>query len=291
MRELLDQSLEQGAIGMSSGLFYRRVERRLDRRGGRGRPAARQVGRRLHRPHARRGRPHPEGDGRDLRDRPPRRRRDHRLASQVLGPQQFRPHEGDAAQVHRGDEEAADRLRRLSLHRRLDDPAHRHAGARRQGADHLVGQGAGHERPRPRRHRQGDGLLDEGGRRPHAAGRRHLLHDGREGRAGGDEPSRRDDRLGRHSVRRPSASAPVGHLPARARPLLARPQALPAGGRGAPHDVVLGAALPSHRARPDQAGLLRRHLRVRSGDGDRHRDLREADDAGRRHRHGAVQRR
>ena len=36
-----------------------RVQRRLDRRGGRGRQAARQVGRRLHRPHARRGRPHP----------------------------------------------------------------------------------------------------------------------------------------------------------------------------------------------------------------------------------------
>ncbi len=60
---------------------------------------------------------------------------------------------------------------------------------------------------------RGDGLLDEGGRRPHPAGRRDLLHDGREGRAGRDEPSRRDDRLGRHPVRRPSPSAPVGHLP------------------------------------------------------------------------------
>ena len=63
-----------------------RRQRRLDRRGGRGRQAARQVGRRLHRAHARRGRRHPEVDGRDLRDRPPRRRVDHRLASQMLGP-------------------------------------------------------------------------------------------------------------------------------------------------------------------------------------------------------------
>ena len=38
-------------------------------------------------------------------------------------------------------------------------------------------------------------------------------------------------------------------------------------------------------------GYLCRHLRVRSGDGDRHRDLREADLAGEGHRHGAVQRR
>ena len=129
-----------------------RGQRRLDRRGRRGGQAARQVGRRLHRAHARRGRPHPAGDGRDLRDRPPRRRLDHRLAPQMLGPLQLRPHEGDAAQVHRGDEAAEDRLRRLSLYRGLDDPAQRHARARRQGADHLVGQGAGHERPRP----QGD---------------------------------------------------------------------------------------------------------------------------------------
>ena len=47
--------------------------------------------------------------------------------------------------------------------------------------------------------RPGDGLLDARGRRPPAAGRRHLLHDGREGRAERDGPSRRDDRLGRHS--------------------------------------------------------------------------------------------
>ena len=147
-----------------------RGQRRLDRRGRRGRQAARQVGRRLHRAHARRGRAHPAGDGRDLRDRPPRRRLDHRLAPQMLGPHQLRAHEGDAAQVHRGDEAAADRLRRLSLHRRLDDPAQRHAGARRQGADHLVGQGGRPERPRPQGDRQGDGLLDAA-RRPTASSR------------------------------------------------------------------------------------------------------------------------
>ena len=121
-------------------------------------------------------------------------------------------------------------------------------------------------------------------RRPPAAGRRHLLHDGREGRAERHGPSRRHDRLGRHPLRRPSASAPVGHVPARARALFARPETLPAGGRGAPHDVLLGAALRARQARRGQAGLLCRHLRVRSGDGDRHGDLREADLARQGHR-------
>ena len=38
-------------------------------------------------------------------------------------------------------------------------------------------------------------------------------------------------------------------------------------------------------------GFYADHLRLRSGDGDRHRDIREADLAGQGHRHGAVQRR
>jgi N-acyl-D-amino-acid deacylase len=68
-------------------------------------------------------------------------------------------------------------------------------------------------------------------------------------------------------------------------------EALPAGGRGAAHDVVFGAALRAGQAWRGEARLLCRHLRVRSGDGDRHRDLREADLGGQGHRCGAVQRR
>ena len=150
---------------------------------------------------------------------------------------------------------------------------------------------AGLARPRSQGDRPGDGLLHARGGRPHPAGRRHLLHDGREGRAERHGPSRRHDRLGRHPLRRPSPSAPVGHVSARAGPLLARAEAVPAGGRGAAHDVVLGPALRARQARRDQAGLLCRHLRVRSGDGDRHGDLREADLGGQGHRRGAVQRR
>ena len=54
---------------------------------------------------------------------------------------------------------------------------------------------------------------------------------------------------------------------------------------------LFGAALRAHQARRGEAGLLCRPLRLRSGDGDRHRDVREADLAGQGHRHGAVQRR
>ena len=70
------------------------------------------------------------------------------------------------------------------------------------------------------RHRPGDGLLDEGGRdRLQPAGAIYFMMDEKDVQAA-HEPSPRDDRLGRHPVRRASSSAPVGHLPERARPLL-----------------------------------------------------------------------
>ena len=74
MRDLLDQSLEQGAIGMSSGLFYAvanaastdevaEVAKPLGKWGGVYTAHMRDEGDNIL-----------QGDGRDLRDRPPRRR-------------------------------------------------------------------------------------------------------------------------------------------------------------------------------------------------------------------------
>ena len=89
MRDLLDQSLEQGAIGMSSGLFFAvanaastdevaEVAKPLGKWGG------------VYTAHMR-----DEGENilpamdEDLRDRPAGRRLDHRLAPQVLGRTNF----------------------------------------------------------------------------------------------------------------------------------------------------------------------------------------------------------
>ena len=60
--------------------------------------------------------------------------------------------------------------------------------ARRQGADHLVRQVAGMSGRDLKDIAKEMGCSIEGGRRPPAAGRRHLLHDGREGRAGAPWP-------------------------------------------------------------------------------------------------------
>ncbi len=147
MRELLDQSLGQGAIGMSSGLFYAvsshastdevaEVAAPLGKHGG------------VYTAHMR-----DEGDH-IIKAMDETFEIGRRVGAEIIvshhkcsGPQQLRTDEGNAAQVHRGHEEAADRLRRLSLYRRVNHPALRHARARRQGAHHLVRQGAGHERP------------------------------------------------------------------------------------------------------------------------------------------------
>ena len=127
MRDLLDQSLEQGAIGMSSGLFYAvanaastdevaEVAKPLGKWGG------------VYTAHMR-----DEGEN-ILQAMDETFEIGRRAGASIIvshhkcsGRTQLRPHEGDAAQVHRGDEAAADRLRRLSLYRRLDDPAQRHA--------------------------------------------------------------------------------------------------------------------------------------------------------------------
>ena len=76
-----------------------------------------------------------------------------------------------------------------------------------------------------------------------AAGRRDLLDDGRSGRAprAGFRPD--DDRLGRAAARHPPAPAAVGDVPARSRALLPRDRAVRAGNRGAQDDRAVGGAL------------------------------------------------
>src|SRR5262249_36160688 len=75
-----------------------------------------------------------------------------------------------------------------------------------------------------------------------------------------------------------------GPLPARARPLQPRREAVPARGGRAPHDRPAGPAVPPDQPRHHRGRQLRRPRGLRPGDGDRPRHLRGADDAGRRHR-------
>ena len=67
-------------------------------------------------------------------------------------------------------------------------------------------------------------------------GRRDLLLDGRSRRAAHPRLRAHHDRLRRPAARRRAASAPVGHLPARARALLARARPVSAGDRGPQDD-------------------------------------------------------
>ena len=89
-----------------------------------------------------------------------------------------------------------------------------------------------------------------------AAGRRGVLPDERGGRAARARLRADDDRLGRPAARRPSAPAPVGNLPARARPLCARRGAVHARAGGAQDDRPVGAQLRAGRARPGRARRL-----------------------------------
>ena len=117
--------------------------------------------------------------------------------------------------------------------------------ASRSPADHrhLVEDAAGVRRPDARRHR-GQAQMQRGGRREAApAGRRDLFHDERGRRAARAVLSAHHDRLRWPAARPTSASAAVGHLPARARPLRARRQAVCARGGGAPHDRATGGAI------------------------------------------------
>ncbi len=108
------------------------------------------------------------------------------------------------------------------------------------------------------------GLLDRGCGEKAAAGGRGLFRDGRGGCAAHPQLSAHHDRIGRAAARHASASAPVGQLPARPRALCARARPVSDGGSDPAHDLAAGGALRPHRARPAEAELCRRPRAVRS---------------------------
>ena len=110
---------------------------------------------------------------------------------------------------------------------------------------------------------------------PPAARQRDLLPDGRARRAAHPGLRRNHDRLRRHPGGREAASAPVGHLPARARPLQPRRGPVPAGNRGVEDDRPHGEELRPRRARHPEAGQSCRPRRLRRGPYPRRRQLRE----------------
>ena len=77
---------------------------------------------------------------------------------------------------------------------------------------------------------------------------------------------------------------PVGMLPARARPLQSRPQAVSAGNRRTQNDRIAGEDLRFEGARRAEGGRVCGHHRVRSADSGRDRDLGETDSVRARHR-------
>ena len=98
---------------------------------------------------------------------------------------------------------------------------------------------------------------DRGGE-PAAAGRRHLLHDERGRCAPCAVIPAHHDRLRRSAARPASAPAAVGHIPTRARPLRARREAVPAGGSSAANDRAAGGTVRAQRPGPIAPRRLRR---------------------------------
>jgi N-acyl-D-aspartate/D-glutamate deacylase len=226
MQRLLDEALAAGALGLSTGTFYP--------------PAAKatteeiiEVGRAL-------------GPGgaiyvthmRDEADRVMealdetfRIGRELDVPVVVLPPQgaerrQLRPLAGHLAAHPRGDGLPVRRARLLSVPRRLDDDPHRPRHARRPRADRIEPTASGARRPRPRRDRARMGRRQGRGGAPPAARQRDLLPDGRGRRPAHPCVRRHDDRLGRHRRRAEAASAPLGHVSARARALQPRRRAV-----------------------------------------------------------------
>lgn len=120
---------------------------------------------------------------------------------------------------------------------------------------------------------------------PATGGRRVSQHVGGR-RAAHPVASRDDGRLRWPAERSAAASALVGCVSARARPLCARHGADRAGRGRAQDDESLGAAFRAHGARRSEGGLSRRSRGVRSRARARCRDVREARAGGRWHRRG-----
>ena len=143
----------------------------------------------------------------------------------------------------------------------------------------------GNERPHAGRHRARLEMHAAGGMQPPAARRCDLLPDARGRRPARAEVRSDDDRLRRPAARPASASAAVGHVPARARALRARPAAVPARGSRAPDDGAVRAAvqparsaarLPSARSRTSSCSIRNasstgRHSTIRPLPADGHR--------------------
>ena len=161
----------------------------------------------------------------------------------------------------------------LSVHRRLVH-ARPEAGDRRdRDHDHLVRAASRGRRSLAEGDRARVGRVAARRRAPAAARRRDLSLDVGGRRAAHPPSSGHGDRLRRPAERSEPASAPLGRLPARARPLRARRAALPARGGGAQDDRPAGAEVRAVEARPRARGLRRRPRAVRRGDGARRRDV------------------
>src|SRR6266516_1215150 len=208
----------------------------------------------------------------------------------VIGKTNFGRTRGDNSAAQGGHCGAADRSRRLSLCRLLHRAARVHGAARAQSTGDLVEEPPRDGRSLSLRNRRR--VEGERGRRlrPPAAGRRRVLDHGRGRRPARARIRAHDGGLGRAAARPPSASAAVGHVPARARTLLPRGRAVSAGGSRPAHDRPSRRALRPDQPRPHQARRLCRSVRVRPGPGDRPRHLRAAGNACRRHRPCARER-
>ena len=278
-------------IGLSLRRVLRHRRRRRHRRAGAARRRRRRRGRRLHDAH-------PPRDGRGPRRRstrrsPPRGAATCRWSSRITsapGRSNWGRTVQTLAHIDAARARPADRPRLLSVHRRLDRAAQRPGRRHHRRPRHVVDAASGDGGAHARRHRRRVGLHAEGSVRAAAAGRRLLLPDARGRRAARPALPGDDDRLRRPAARPASASAPVGNVSARARPLQPRPRPVPARDRGAQDDRPVGAPVPPRRPRRDPRRRLRRRRRVRCGDDRRHRDVRAAEGARRRHRLRAGER-
>ena len=178
MRELLQEALDAGAIGMSSGLAYAPAEHappaEIENLAALLHPAGA-----LYTTHMRNEGEHvlesldesfavgrAAGDtGRDL-------------ASQNHRPGQFWPHRRDAARHRRSDTRAGGRPRRLPLYRVIDRAERGSGRARLKGDGHLVEKRAGAGRTRTRGNRCRLGAQHRGRSQPAAARGRNLLDNG-----------------------------------------------------------------------------------------------------------------
>ena len=244
MVELLREGMDAGAIGLSAPACSTRTGAAADvdelallarhRRRGR---------RHLHDAHPRRA--WTRSSTRSTRRSQPARRGGVPvvdLASQVRGAAATGAAPCETLAAHRRRARAAaDRARRLSVRRRLDRAAQGHGRRHHRRPRHLVDAASGDGGAHAGRHRARVGLHAAGGLRAAAARRRVLFPDARGRRAARARASGDDDRLGRPAARPASASAAVGNVSPRARPLQPRPRPVSARDRRAQDDGPVGA--------------------------------------------------